>query len=115
MMKVSAIGAAGYSAQLLGMPKTAKELYWTDKVAYSEPTVRFMGHALAGGALVCAGAASAPTKASLQGAAAWWLTAPLMMGVQCKAGQFKTEMAVANTVTCGAIGVGCLIAANKMK
>ena len=38
-----------------------------------------------------------------------------MMGVQCKAGEFKTEMAVANTVTCGAIGVGCLIAANKMK
>ena len=63
---------------------------------------------------MAAAASENPTKRGLQAQAAWWLTAPLLMWDQQSTGQFTKEMAIANTVSGAAFGVGCLVAANKM-
>mmetsp|Transcript_22408 Transcript_22408/g.27016 ORF Transcript_22408/g.27016 Transcript_22408/m.27016 type:complete len:128 (+) Transcript_22408:92-475(+) len=109
-LKLSAVCTASYGFQGLVLPDTAHKLYMkTTPTPQSKSIWRWFGHSLLSSAalqgMVAATGKQGPNrKAVLKGYALQWATAPVLMGVQAKSGDFKPEMAVANGALCLALG-----------
>mmetsp|Transcript_10351 Transcript_10351/g.29083 ORF Transcript_10351/g.29083 Transcript_10351/m.29083 type:complete len:123 (+) Transcript_10351:64-432(+) len=113
-MKVSSVMGLGYAAQMGLASGTFHPIYFDEaKSSHNLEMSQWFGQALAGQALGQLAAAKKPTKRAMRAAAATWLSAPLVMAVQCKQGKFKKSMALANGALCAAMGGLVLHASNK--
>lgn len=112
VLKVSAICGASYGAQMGLAADTFEPVYYKSGSGRSA-SWEWFGHAISGGSLIQAAAASKPSKPVLQAAGVQWLTAPLVMALHTKQGKMKPEMAIANGALCASMGGLCFLAANK--